>query len=67
MKIRRLFFRYLKEIYPFRAAIAAVTIAIVATVCISAISESGKNIINNEMNAMGMNGLAVAIYNNSGD
>lgn len=67
MKIRRLFFRYLKEIYPFRAAIAAVTIAIVATVCISAISESGKNIINNEMNAMGMNGLAVAIYNNSGE
>lgn len=67
MKIKGWFFRYLKEIYPFKAAVASVVIAIVATVCISAISESGKNIINNEMDAMGMNGLAVAIYNNSGE
>ena len=67
MKIKRVIYRYIKEIYPFKAAVVAVAIAIIATATVSAISESGKYIINSEMDAMGMNGLAVAIYNNKGE
>ncbi|MBE6877574.1 MAG: FtsX-like permease family protein [Ruminococcaceae bacterium] len=67
MNIKKVFYRYVKEILPFKTAVVAVVISVVASFGVSAVSESGKQIITDEMNAMGMNGLAVAAYNSDGE
>ncbi len=67
MKIKKVLYRYIKEITPFKTAIVAVVISVVASFGVSAVSESGKQIITDEMNAMGMNGLAVAVFNGMGE
>ncbi|MBQ9846058.1 MAG: ABC transporter permease [Oscillospiraceae bacterium] len=67
MKIKRILYRYIKEILPFKAAVAAVVISVVASATVSAVSESGKNIITHEMDAIGMNGMAVSLFNAAGE
>ena len=59
--------RWIKNIAPFKAAVAAVAVSVVASVLVSAVSESGKNIISSEMDAMGLNGIAAAVYNKKGE
>ena len=59
--------RYFKEIIPFRAAVTAVVISVLASVGVSAVSESGKQIISSEMDAMGMNGMAAAAFSRTGE
>jgi len=67
MKIKKALYRYIKEIIPFKTAIVAVVISVMASFGVSAVSEIGKQIITDEMNAMGMNGLAVSVFNSSGE
>lgn len=54
-------------IKPFKAAVVAVTISVMASACVSVVSGVGKDIINKEMEAMGINGLAVSAYNSKGE
>jgi len=55
------------DIKPFRAAIFTVIISITATFSVSVVSSIGKQIIANEMDAIGMNGLSACAYNTEGE
>lgn len=52
---------------PFKTAITTVFISVAAAVLISVLSQTGKDYINNEMNSMGLSGLAAVVYNSSGE
>lgn len=67
MNFKKLIYRYIKEISPFKSAVIAVVISVTASVIVSAVSAMGRQIINSEMDAMGMNGLAVSLYNSNGE
>ena len=67
MNCKKLIYRYTKEISPFKSAVVAVVISVTASVIVAAVSDVGRQFITAEMDAMGMNGLAVSLYNNSGE
>lgn len=67
MSIRILIYRLKKCLYPFKTAVISVVIAVVASMLVCLVSSAGRQIINNEMNAVGMNGLAVTSYNSNGE
>ena len=67
MNINNAIYKLKNDIAPFKTAIFAVIISIWASVSVSAVSETGKQIITNEMDSMGMNGLAAVIYSNKGE
>lgn len=62
-----IFYKIKNDLSPFRTAIFAVIVSVVASVCVSAVSETGRQIINNEMDSIGFNGLAAVAYNSNGE
>ena len=66
MKIKKIVINLIKNILPFRTAVVAVMISVIATVLVSTVSYMGRQFINSEMDAIGMNGLAVSVYTNDG-
>ena len=67
MWINNLLYKFNKNILPFKTAIITVVIAVMASFCVSGISETGKKFIYDEMSSMGLNGLAAVIYNYRGE
>ena len=67
MRINNLLYKFNKNILPFKTAIITVVIAVMASFCVSTISETGKKFIYDEMSSMGLNGLAAVIYNYKGE
>ena len=67
MKTNRHITNFVKNILPFRTAVVAVVISVLATVLVAAVSQMGKQFINSEMDAIGMNGLAVNVYTGDGE
>ena len=62
------FFNNLKsDIKPFKTAIFTVIIAVIAAFIVSVISSAGNFIIQSEMDAMGMDGISVSVYNKDGE
>lgn len=61
------FYKFKKNISPFKTAVVTVFISVSASVLISILSDTGKNFINDEMSYMGLNGLAAVAYNSSGE
>ena len=55
-------YQIIKNIKPFRTAIFAVAISIIATYCVAIISYVGKDLISREMDSMGLNGMTVVMY-----
>lgn len=55
------------DIKPFKTAIFAVFIAITASFGVSVISSAGKQIIADEMDAMGLDGMTACAYNQEGE
>lgn len=56
-----------KDIKPFKTAVFAVFIAVTASFGVSVISSAGKQLISNEMNAMGLDGMTASAYNYDGE
>lgn len=54
------------NIKPFKTAIFTVIISIVAAFSVSVVSSAGKQIITDEMNAIGLNGLSASAYSADG-
>ncbi|MBQ5783221.1 MAG: ABC transporter permease, partial [Oscillospiraceae bacterium] len=67
MNIKNILYRYKSCVAPFRTAVAAVAVSVIATAAVTVVSAVGKQIIQNEMDAVGMNGLAVTSYNSKGE
>lgn len=67
MTFRNCVYKIKKNLLPFKTAIFTVFIAVVASVSVSAVSEIGKQIITEEMNSIGLNGLTAVIYNTNGE
>ena len=59
--------RLLTELKPFRTSMFAVIIAVLASFGVTVVSSLGKQIINKEMTAMGMDSMTVCAYNTNGD
>ena len=60
-------YKFKKDIKPFKTAVFAVFIAVTASFGVSVISSVGKQIISNEMNSMGLNGMTVSAYTSEGE
>lgn len=67
MNLKNSIYRVKKNISPFKTAVIAVIISVIASVTVSVISDVGKTIISNEMKAMGFNGMSAISYNYNGD
>ena len=61
------FCKFKTDIKPFKTAILAVFISITAAFSVSVISSFGKQMINEEMDAMGLDGMTISAYNNKGE
>ena len=59
--------KYKTDIKPFKTAIFAVFIAITASFSVSIISSAGKQLIAEEMNSMGLNGMTTTAFNTEGE
>lgn len=67
MTLNNYIYKINKNLSPFKTAVFTVFISVVASICVSTVSEIGKQIMNDEMNSMGLNGLAATVYNNDGE
>ena len=67
MNLKNSIYRAKKNISPFKTAVIAVIISIIASVTVSVVSDVGKTVISDEMKAMGFNGMSAISYNDNGD
>ena len=67
MTLDNYIYKIKKNISPFRTAIFTVFISVVASICVSVVSEIGKQIMTAEMDSIGLNGLAAVAYNTDGE
>ncbi len=56
-----------KELHPFKTAIISVVVSVVSAFIVSIIASTGKQLITDEMNSLGINGISVSAYSNSGE
>ena len=63
----RILNKFLNDIMPFKTAIFAVVISVVASFGVSLVSDIGKQIINDEMNAIGMSGMSATSFTSNGN
>ncbi|MEG2929315.1 MAG: ABC transporter permease [Oscillospiraceae bacterium] len=62
MIFNNLIYKLRKIINPYKMAIIAVIISVLATAIVAGISSVGKNVISHEMSGIGMSGLSVVLY-----
>lgn len=55
------------DLKTFKTAVFAVFIAVTASFGVSVISSAGRQLISNEMKAMGLNGMTTSVYNSNGE
>lgn len=67
MILNNFLYKIKNNISPFKTAIFTVAISVIASVSVSAVSEVGKQIMTEEMNSIGLNGMAAIVYNNKGE
>jgi len=67
MILNNCIYKIKNNISPFKTAIFTVAISVIASVSVSAVSEIGKQIMTEEMNSIGLNGMAAVVYNSKGE
>lgn len=67
MNLKNNIYRIKKNVSPYKAAVIAVVISIIASVTVSIVSDVGKSIISKEMNSMGFNCMSAISYKLNGE